>query len=354
MCAEWLGGRLKFVFSPDIILCGWLGWKYQLSDKLSSAQLLVLKFCVVLRVEFDPFSVHVADWVCTGGWNAGIARRPSPLVSSDTGLSSWLCVWFKSRQLACCFVLLGKDDKGFYSVTKTDYGGAEISVFFHWGKSTHSHTGELFENCVKIGICRQTHFRLESWHDNVSDPWHDSVGDVCFGIPQLLEEQQLITMPPPPGMNTGGILESLCPSVCLSILLSFWVGAVLQVTFCLCTYLLHVYRTLLIIHNLTRRRDIYMHGTRRFLLYLYIAKQVDCTRLWWVLFCMIWWKKAMVWEMVQWLFLLWVVRDLDICNLTLSFTVWKTGALVCVLRMYVCDLTFSFHVRKTSVVGFRM
>ena len=27
MCAEYLGDRLKFVFSPFIILCGWLGSK---------------------------------------------------------------------------------------------------------------------------------------------------------------------------------------------------------------------------------------------------------------------------------------------------------------------------------------
>ena len=24
---EWLGDKLKFVFSPDVILCGWLGWQ---------------------------------------------------------------------------------------------------------------------------------------------------------------------------------------------------------------------------------------------------------------------------------------------------------------------------------------
>ena len=26
---EWLRDKLKFIFSPDIIVCGWLGSKYQ-------------------------------------------------------------------------------------------------------------------------------------------------------------------------------------------------------------------------------------------------------------------------------------------------------------------------------------
>ena len=29
---EWLGDKLKFVFSPDVILCGWLGSKHQLTN----------------------------------------------------------------------------------------------------------------------------------------------------------------------------------------------------------------------------------------------------------------------------------------------------------------------------------
>ena len=31
---EWLGSRLKFVCSPDVILCGWLGSKHQLTNYL--------------------------------------------------------------------------------------------------------------------------------------------------------------------------------------------------------------------------------------------------------------------------------------------------------------------------------
>ena len=30
--AEQLGDKLKFVFSPDVILCGWLGSKHQLTN----------------------------------------------------------------------------------------------------------------------------------------------------------------------------------------------------------------------------------------------------------------------------------------------------------------------------------
>ena len=29
---DWLGNRVKFVFSPDVILCGWLGSKHQLTS----------------------------------------------------------------------------------------------------------------------------------------------------------------------------------------------------------------------------------------------------------------------------------------------------------------------------------
>ena len=35
LCEEWLGDRLKFVFSPDIILCSWPGSKYRLTNELA-------------------------------------------------------------------------------------------------------------------------------------------------------------------------------------------------------------------------------------------------------------------------------------------------------------------------------
>ena len=39
LCADWLRDRLKFVFSPDIMLCGWLGSKHLVRKQVT------LKIC---------------------------------------------------------------------------------------------------------------------------------------------------------------------------------------------------------------------------------------------------------------------------------------------------------------------
>ena len=58
-CAQWLGDRLKFVFSPDIILCDLVG-----SKQLSRVLLYVDYFMMACRL----FPCH-PECVCEWPWN---------------------------------------------------------------------------------------------------------------------------------------------------------------------------------------------------------------------------------------------------------------------------------------------
>ena len=44
--AEWLGGTLKIVFSPDVILCGWLGSKHHLTNKVNADRAMTWRWGV--------------------------------------------------------------------------------------------------------------------------------------------------------------------------------------------------------------------------------------------------------------------------------------------------------------------
>ena len=75
-CAEKLGNRLKFVFSPDIILCDWLGSKYKLTlffipshlSSFLSSFLLLFPFIVLFYAcgrQLYVFSPFPFDWQLT-------------------------------------------------------------------------------------------------------------------------------------------------------------------------------------------------------------------------------------------------------------------------------------------------
>ena len=46
---DWLGDRVKFVFSPDVILCGWPGSKHQLTNQLTKLWCHGLVVTIILR-----------------------------------------------------------------------------------------------------------------------------------------------------------------------------------------------------------------------------------------------------------------------------------------------------------------
>ena len=48
---EWLGDRVKFVFSPDVILCGWLGSNHELTNWLL---VLLSNLCLSLPQSLTP------------------------------------------------------------------------------------------------------------------------------------------------------------------------------------------------------------------------------------------------------------------------------------------------------------
>ena len=59
--AEYTGDRLNIVFSRDVILCGWLGSKYQLTNKLLVIWLIELHF---FQIPFQYKVMYIGSNFC--------------------------------------------------------------------------------------------------------------------------------------------------------------------------------------------------------------------------------------------------------------------------------------------------
>ena len=111
---------MKFVFSPDVILCGWLGTKHQLVDWLASVHIcehfgcrfslcshvvsVVGRGCSSAGRALDQ---HVADACCqrmlpTHVWFPGVARDISPRINFQCRLCYG--VRTPSSAVACIFI----------------------------------------------------------------------------------------------------------------------------------------------------------------------------------------------------------------------------------------------------------
>ena len=76
---EWIGDRLKFAFSPDVIPCGWLGSKHQLTvSPISSA--------------WQPRHVSLALSISTCQFRLVLSITASCLVNLNVTVSPVLCV----------------------------------------------------------------------------------------------------------------------------------------------------------------------------------------------------------------------------------------------------------------------
>ena len=77
MYGKWLGDKLKFVFIPDIIFCGWLGSKHQIITNfffffINACQLILLRFpSCFLRQSYDGFTGLLSLLASSSGRGAG-------------------------------------------------------------------------------------------------------------------------------------------------------------------------------------------------------------------------------------------------------------------------------------------